>query len=119
MSAAILVAIFKPYQNARHSTCDVILLLATSLVALCMTSYVEAVLINPLHYLRRRVDGIGYVFYLLINVLPLYGLLLLLRFLVPSKLTNYLKNKVQKLCGRRQGYALLDEVPHRLLYTDC
>ena len=120
MSAAILVAIFKPYQNSHHSTCDVILLLAVSLKALCVASYVEALLIDPLHYLPRREHyTLLYSFVFLSMVLPLYGLLLLLRFLVPSKVTNYLKDKVQRLCRRHQGYTPMDEVPQRLLYADC
>ena len=118
MSAAIIVAIFKPYQNAHHSTCDVILLLAGSLAALCVASYVAAIFIDPLHYLQGKKGFTMHFIFLLFMVLPLYGLLLLLRFLVPSKATNYLKHKVQKLRRWRQGYSPMDEVPHRL-YSDC
>ena len=120
MSAAIVVAIFKPYQNARHSTCDVILLLATSLAALCVASYVEGIFVDPLHYLPSRKDHIILISVVFLSmVLPLYGLLLVLRFLVPSKVTNYLKDKVLKLRWHSQGSTRMDEVPHRLLYTDC
>ena len=115
MSAAILVAIFKPYQNARHSTCDVILLLTASLAALCIASYVEGILLAPLHYLQTKEIHVQYIMYLFSMVLPLYGMFLLL----PYKVTNYLKYTVQRLCGRRQGYTPMDEVPHRLLYSDC
>ena len=115
MSVAILVAIFKPYQNAHHSTCDVNLLLAASLAALCVASYVEAIFLTPLHYLQGKKRYMLYAINLFAVVLPIYGMFLLL----PDKVINYLKYIVQRVHGRRQGYTPMDEVPHRLLYSDC
>lgn len=112
---AVLVAIVKPYKKPFHNTLDVMITLLVIFVALQISINIEGFFVDPIKYLGGS-DHIGEVLFVcLILILPIYGLLLLLKQLIPLNIVKMLKSRVKKIwLLKRYSYDNLEELPHRL-----
>lgn len=111
---AVIVSFFKPYNSSSHFAIDVTLLVSVAIAGFMMSYYIEGIFIDPVTFLNNQYK-VPRVFLLCLTVIvPLYGMLLILRPLLPSTVLQKLKLHCQKMRSRQVYYDTVDELPYRI-----
>ena len=116
VTTVVLVALLKPYKNVWHNRLEMMLFSCLAHFYLMTVFYQESLSADPLHVTNVRMVLYQYSMYIVVAVIPVYGVLLLPGRLLPcQRLRQKVVSLLERLSRKLQsGEREITTLPYRM-----